>query len=471
MFRFLIRIVLIGIVLSATTTLAYGETGITLQLNGQTVQTDVAPIIEDGRTLVPYRALLEAMGGEVSWDQEAGMATASLGNRKVQVTIDSTTGFVNGAMKEMDVPPRIANNRTLIPLRFVLENLNCTVNWDNITRTVVVTSPEHVPLTTIQRIRVEKLPGVYRVVAEGEDLIAGINTFAYQEPERYGIDIDKASLPEGVGSILAKNEIFQKVRYSQLDATTVRIVVDLSVQMAGKVSFSDDRTEVYLDFEIPGEGQPENTTGSTNASVDLPDLDWRAGGKLVALDAGHGGKDPGAEGIANGVHAIWEKDLNLAIAKRVYELLQAAGVNVQLLRNTDDYLGLYARPEAANLMHADLLVSMHNNSGETPTSRGTEVLYYAKESEKDYAIKSKDLASTLVSALVEEIGFPDRGIHNRPQLAVLNKSLMPAVIIEGGFLSNPEDLSGMMTTDFIEHYAIGAAKGIILTLNASVQES
>jgi N-acetylmuramoyl-L-alanine amidase len=150
--------------------------------------------------------------------------------------------------------------------------------------------------------------------------------------------------------------------------------------------------------------------------------------------------------------------------------LTEAGANARLLRDSDIYLGLYARPEAANMMNADLLVGIHNNSGETATSRGTEVLYYTKEGEGSYGLASKDVATMVQKELVAEIGLPDRGIHSRPQLAVLNKSLMPAIIIEGGFLSNREDLSVMLTADFLEDYAIGVARGIINVLNASVEE-
>ena len=470
---FIMSIVLVGVFLISAGSVAFADGEISLRLNGEQIQTDVAPIIEDSRTLVPYRALLEAMGGEVLWNQEAQMATAILGNRKVQVTIDNTIGFVNGVTKPMDVPPRIVNNRTLIPLRFVLENLNCTVLWDNDTRTVVVNTPESELKTEIQRIYLEEEKGTYRIVAVGSDVLTDIHTFAYQEPERFGIDINYASFPDGVGSIVAENDVFSKVRFSQLDEDTVRIVIDLKDKVAGKVSLSEKRDTVSIEFDDPDkevtETDDEDQQTQTPA-VNLPTLDWRAGGKLVAIDVGHGGKDPGAEGILDGSHVIWEKELNLPIALRLYDLLSAAGVNVQILRDQDVYMGLYERPEAANILNADLFVSIHNNSGESVTSRGTEVLYYQKVGEEGYGLFSKEVASLVQQELVAEIGLPNRGTHSRPQLAVLNKTMMPAIIIEGGFLSNPEDLAIMLTEEFIAGYAAGAARGIIMALNASVLE-
>ena len=85
---------------------------------------------------------------------------------------------------------------------------------------------------------------------------------------------------------------------------------------------------------------------------------------------------------------------------------------------------------------------------------------------ESYGITSKELAAYIQKELVAEIGLKDRGIINCPHLAVLNKSLMPAVIIEGGFLSNPDDLAVMLTEEFKEAYAVAAARGIINSLNA-----
>ncbi len=127
---------------------------------------------------------------------------------------------------------------------------------------------------------------------------------------------------------------------------------------------------------------------------------------------------------------------------------------------------LYSRPEAANAMNADLLVSIHNNSAETSTPNGAEVLYYDKVGTEAYGITSKELAACIQKELILETGLKDRGIIDCPHLAVLNKSLMPAVIIEGGFLSNPNDLQVMLTEEFKEGYAVAAARGIINALNA-----
>lgn len=473
----ILTVVLLG------TAMVFADTPISLNLNGAAVPLDPSapPLIESNRTLVPYRALLEAMGAKVLWDQEAMMATAVLGSNQVQVTIDNAVGFVNGVAKNMDVPPRIVNDRTMIPLRFVMENLNCTVGWDQQTRTVSVITAKDSGMTRILSIALEETPTSYRVVATGGNIITGTGTFAYEGPERFGIDIKNATFDQGVGKIAADNEYMTGVRYSQFNENTVRIVVDLKGKTAGKVSLSTDRKTVYLEFdkpdapsnpEIPAEpGIPADPVDRGDTDVRearIPVLDWRATGKLIVVDVGHGGKDPGAEGKLDGVHQIWEKDLNLAIALRLREILTEAGANIVLLRDTDSPMTLYARPEAANTLNADMLISIHNNANETTTPNGTEVLYYTKEWEAGYGVLSKDLAAAIQKEMIAEIGFFDRGIKNKPEYAVLNKSLMPAVIIEGGHLSNPGDLTVMLTDAYVESYAVAVARGVINALNVSV---
>lgn len=468
----LVFLIGVFVILGCGTVFANGS-DVLLQLDGEIIETDVAPIIENDRTLVPYRALLEAMGADVSWDSDARMATAILGSHRVQVTIDNTTGFVNGITKTMDVPPKIVNDRTMIPVRFVLENLNCTVGWEKDTRTVIITTPEEIKPADIASVSYKETDTAYRITAKGTDVIAGTRTFALEAPDRYVIDIKNSVLTEGIGNLSADNEIFDKVRFSQFDDETVRIVVDLNEKTAGRVSLSEDRTTVYIDFDKPdfqddSESEDEEDEPDNVQEAVIPELDWRAAGKHIVIDAGHGGNDPGASGYKNGRLVIIEKELNLSIALRLYDLLKEAGANVTLLRDKDVTMSLYSRPEAANILNADLLVSVHNNSANSAKPNGTEVLYYNKIGEEDYGFTSEKVASYIQRELVPETGLKDRGIIDSPHLAVLNKSLMPAVIIEGGFLSNADDLEVMLTDEFREAYAVAAAKGVINALNASI---
>lgn len=101
-----------------------------VNLDGQQVSFDVPPTIEDGRTLVPLRAIFEAMGATVTWDQASQTATAVKGDTTVILTIGSTIPTINGQVKQLDVPAKIVNGRTLAPLRFVGEAFGGVVEWN-----------------------------------------------------------------------------------------------------------------------------------------------------------------------------------------------------------------------------------------------------------------------------------------------------------------------------------------------------
>lgn len=441
---------------------------VSLELDGNIVTSDVPPVIIKGRTMIPVRALFESMGATVNWNNEARLVEISLGSYNVTLVIDSKSAFVNGSQKIMDVPAMIIGERTLIPVRFVAESLACNVDWNDLSRTVVIKSDANNYITTIDSISVEDLSDKYRVIIEGAGIIDKYKTFAYDSPDRFGIDIKNTKLVISNNKITSSNKIFSSIRYSQFEEETVRIVVDLKEKVAGKISSSEDRMSLYIDFD---KDQQQNYEELGDVTVDgLEVLDWRATGKLIVIDPGHGGKDTGSQGIQNGVELLNEKDINLDIATRLNRMLLAAGANTYMLREDDTYISLYGRPELANSARGDLYISVHNNSSDNRNANGTEVYYYSKTNECDYGIYSMELAMEIQSELIKALGTKDRGAKSQPAYAVLNKTQMPAIIIEGAFISNTEDLKYMLTDEFRERYAYATAKSIIKILNDSVKE-
>lgn len=114
-----------------------------VNLDGQQLSFDVAPVIEDGRTLVPLRGIFEAMGASVEWDSDTQTATAVKDSTTVVVGIGSVSPTVNGIAQTIDVPAKIINGRTFAPLRFVCEAFGGTVAWDTATGTAIVTSADN----------------------------------------------------------------------------------------------------------------------------------------------------------------------------------------------------------------------------------------------------------------------------------------------------------------------------------------
>jgi hypothetical protein len=116
------------------------EPPITVLLDGNLIEFDQPPIIENDRTLVPVRKIFEAMGATVDWNEETNTATGTKGYIIIVMQIGNNIITKNGQQIELDVPPQIVNDRTLVPVRAVAEGLNCTVGWDDDSQQVSITT-------------------------------------------------------------------------------------------------------------------------------------------------------------------------------------------------------------------------------------------------------------------------------------------------------------------------------------------
>jgi alpha-tubulin suppressor-like RCC1 family protein len=113
---------------------------ILVKLNGQGLYFDQPPIFINGRTMVPLRKIFESMGIAVTWDASTSTVTASKGNISAELSIDHQTAKVNGQSQQLDSAPVIVNGRTLVPVRFVAETFGAKVDWDQETKTVSIST-------------------------------------------------------------------------------------------------------------------------------------------------------------------------------------------------------------------------------------------------------------------------------------------------------------------------------------------
>ncbi len=109
-------------------------------INGTEMVADVPPLLDNGRTLVPMRAIGEQLGATVSYDAPTKKVTIHSKTQTVTLTVNQKTAYINGAEQLLDVPAKVVNGRTLVPLRFVGQALNATVDWNGATQTVVITT-------------------------------------------------------------------------------------------------------------------------------------------------------------------------------------------------------------------------------------------------------------------------------------------------------------------------------------------
>ncbi len=179
----------------------------------------------------------------------------------------------------------------------------------------------------------------------------------------------------------------------------------------------------------------------------------------VVISAGHGGRDPGA---VRG--SIYESHINLAMAKKLEELLAKAGVPSYMIRTDDTYVSLDDRVDTANRLNADLFISIHCNTFHDPLFDGLMTLvHYGKI---DYQnINGRTAGVMIHEKLIEATGAVDRGVRFRDKIVVLRETSMPAVEIEAGLLTNEAELVKLLDDSYQWLIAAGAARGITEVLD------
>lgn len=175
--------------------------------------------------------------------------------------------------------------------------------------------------------------------------------------------------------------------------------------------------------------------------------------KVLLLDAGHGGKDPGTSG--NGMQ---EKNLTLTIAQKIEQELQGSGIKVYMTRDSDVYPENSTRAQTANDI-ADLMVSIHINSG-PETANGTETLYQVHANDSSSRLTSKQLAEILQANMISATGNTNRGVKLRTDLLILNRTTVPSAIVEVIFITNTGDALKISNPAYQDQVAQAIADGI-----------
>ena len=175
--------------------------------------------------------------------------------------------------------------------------------------------------------------------------------------------------------------------------------------------------------------------------------------KVLLLDAGHGGKDPGTSG--NGMQ---EKNLTLTIAQKIEQELRGSGIKVYMTRDSDVYPENSTRAQTANDI-ADLMVSIHINSG-PETANGTESLYQVHANDSSSRLTSKQLAEILQANMISATGNTNRGVKLRTDLLILNRTTVPSAIVEVVFITNTGDALKISNPAYQDQVAQAIADGI-----------
>jgi N-acetylmuramoyl-L-alanine amidase len=178
----------------------------------------------------------------------------------------------------------------------------------------------------------------------------------------------------------------------------------------------------------------------------------------IVVDAGHGGTDMGTHSTK---HNYQEKKLCLATSLWLQEQLERLGYRVIMTRTTDTFIPLARRAQIANEAHAALFLSIHFNSSPNEGAKGIEVFYYPAQAPRDTlrSNQSKSLAQTVLATSLQATKAHSRGIKDA-NYAVLRQTQMPAILIEGGFLTHQGEKELLLNPDYLKRLAAGVAQGV-----------
>ncbi|MGF9700148.1 N-acetylmuramoyl-L-alanine amidase [Paenibacillus sp. MABNR03] len=433
-------------------------------LNGEelSLSHDVQVTIVNKNVMIPIRVVAENLEFNVDWNQQARQVKIQQNDKVISLNVDQKQATVADKQVTLNTAPQILNKTLVVPIRFVSEQMGLSVKWNNQEKIVYLTDnskgPDGEPgndsgdSDTISLTHVTDIifaDNQLVVSMDGKKVLPVITTL--KNPDRLVVDLPGTvfgdmtqPLDQGLNGKLDVNGYpnVTEVRYSlfKRDPGQVRIVVELN--NVKEVQFEQNviADKLLIDLNVSGDNV-------TPVPV-IPALD--TGRKVVVIDPGHGGSDPGTISITGKP----EKDYVLAIALKVQALLlNEPDIELVMTRDTDIYPTRSERVQLANQLNADVFVSIHGNSvTSSPQASGTETYYYQRTG-------SKDLANIIHQRLVKALGFKDRGVKNG-SLQVIRETTMSAVLLEIGFLSNAAEEKAMSSEEVQTKAAQAIVDGI-----------
>lgn len=251
------------------------------------------------------------------------------------------------------------------------------------------------------------------------------------------LPLDATSLPDGtyqIGDKVARDVTVQRGRNET------------------EITIRFRRAIVYSLLSNPGD-QTISIKAVRNENVNPQEI-------TVVVDAGHGGKDPGA--VAGNIR---EKDINLSTALKLRDALMAKGYNVIMTRDADVFVDLYKRAAIANENNADLFISIHANATLSTAITGLEV-YYTPAMQSDKKVYDQyPFAKLVYDNILASTGREGRGVR-QGKFVVIRETSMPAVLVELGYMTNPSELS-LISTDVYQNQAVN---GIVNAVDKYIRE-
>lgn len=446
-------------------------------------------VVDDGGNYVAADKLAALLKG--SWSAKGQRATLTVGKRSAQFVRDQPRVVVQGQSITLDAGPRTSGGSWLIPEEFIAKGLPKLAPGVAITVAPAPTEAKKAPTqpaavkpvkstaVTFEELRHRSYPTFTRVVVEtGSTVVYSV------APGREEI---RVRLPKLIVSGVRTEEIgdglVKEIRLEPAGTDAVlRILLESRAADVKAATFSDP-FRLVLDVYRPREaGGP--STGQTG----MDPL------RLIVLDAGHGGHDPGATGPSG----VTEKEVVLDVVKRVARMVEDdLGVKVALTRNSDVFVPLRDRTNFANKQRADLFVSIHANAHPRAISEGVETYFLSSEAsdtdarqvaavengviqlespasrakgdllksilwdlaQSEFQQESSFMAETVQDSMTKSLSLVNRGVK-QAGFYVLGGAAMPAILIEIGFLTNPKEEKKLATPAYRESVARAIYAGL-----------
>jgi N-acetylmuramoyl-L-alanine amidase len=345
--------------------------------------------------------------------------------------------------------------------------------------------------TNVKDIRLSSHDGYLRLVFD-LDKSVDHSVFALNKPERIVLDFKNTKMVHGMVDRVGANSMIRRIRSGVQNNDDLRVVFDLQHEvkprsfLLGPSANSGHRLVLDLHTE---KAQPAETKKTESPKKQLRDV-------IIAIDAGHGGKDPGA----TGKKGTKEKTVTLQMAQRLQKTInQQKGMKAVLTRQNDRYMRLRDRIHKAREYHADMMISLHADSFPDPRARGSSIyalsvdgassetakLLAEKENAADMLFGDVDLA--VEDEMVKEVLFDlsltgniqsslDIGeeilqqikhvnrVHKKQVqqagFAVLKAPNIPSVLLEAAFISNPREEKNLKSSAHQKKVANAVSKGV-----------
>ncbi|MBA1276770.1 MULTISPECIES: N-acetylmuramoyl-L-alanine amidase [Pseudomonadaceae] len=366
----------------------------------------------------------------------------------------------------------------------------------------------------VQSVRLWRAPDNTRLVFDLSGPVQH-NVFTLTAPDRIVIDVNGGNLPKPFEQLALKNTPISGLRAAKFDADTLRVVIDLSAQVTPK-SFTLTPNQQYghrLVVDLYDEGAdpsttadiPATTTPSTPAApvsptlpaLKLPPLPSSKRDIIIAIDAGHGGEDPGAIGPGK----AYEKNVVLQISKELQRQINAEkGFRAELVRTGDYFIPLRKRTEIARKKGADLFVSIHADAAPRSSAYGasvfalsdrgatSETARWLADSEnrsdliggagsvnlgEDQMLAGVLLDLSMTASLASSLNVGQKVLSNMGRMTRLHKSRVeqagfmvlkspdiPSILVETGFISNPSEARKLQTASHQQSLARSIHSGV-----------